>query len=142
MTIPGAIAQYSFIKPLRIECIYDKYGIGPEVEYALASGNMNLAFFLSGSISTTEADYGSFTVGFRVYPFTVEGTGFYVSPMENVLLEGVETNNSLALDLGYRIMLFDRFTGFGEAGGSMYTNSYTNTTKYGFNFRAGLGLAL
>jgi hypothetical protein len=142
MAVSGAIAQYSFFKPLRIECIYDKYGMGPEAEYVVASRNMDLAFFLSGSISVTEADYGSFTIGSRVYPATVDGAGFYISPMENVLLEGVETNNSLALDFGYRIIIFDQFTGFGEAGGLMYTNSYANTTKYGFNFRVGFGFAL
>jgi hypothetical protein len=142
MMVSGAVAQYSFIKPLRIECIYDKYGMGPEVEYAFSSGNMNLAFFLSGSLSLSEADYGSFTIGSRVYPFTIEGTGFYLSPMENILLEGLETNNSVALDLGYRIMLFDLLTGFAEAGGVMYTDSYTDTTTFGFNFRIGFGVAL
>lgn len=140
--VSGAMAQYSFIKPLRVECIYDKYGIGPEVEYAFPSGNMNLALFLSGSFSLSEVDYGCFTIGSRIYPFTIEGIGFYISPMENILLEGMETNNSAALDLGYRIMLFDLLTGFAEAGGVLYTNSYLDTTTFGFNFRLGLGFAL
>jgi len=140
--VSSAMAQYFFFRPVRVECVYNQYGMGPEVELAFPAGNMNVSLFLSGSVSLTEADYGSLSIGSRVYPFTFEGKGLYLCPMASILLEGAQTNNSLAFDLGYRLILFDLVTGFAEAGGVMHYSNYTYTTSFGFNFSLGLGVAL
>ncbi len=142
MAVSGAMAQYFFFRPLRVECSYTQFGIGPEIEYAIPSGTMDIALFLSGDISLSQADYGSLAIGSRICPFTFEGKGFYFCPMADILVEGVQTNDSLAFDLGYRVILFDFLTGFAEAGGVMYHSNYTYTTSFGFNFCMGLGVAL
>jgi|GEM_PF-6295180 hypothetical protein len=140
--LSGAMAQYFYFRPLRVECSYDQFGLGPEVEYAFPYGNANISLFVSGNISLTEPDYGSLAIGSRIYPFTFEGKGLYVSPMADILVQGIETNNALSLDLGYRAILFDLATVFAEAGGIVYYNNYTRVASLGFNFCMGFGVAL
>jgi hypothetical protein len=138
----AAVAQAFFFRPLRIECDYCPTGVGPELEYAIPAGDMNIAFLVAMDISLSMPDYGGIGFGSRIYPFGVDGDGFYISPMGNLLLDGFLTNYSLSLDGGYRLILFDFLTGFAEAGGVMYYNNYTYASTFGFNFSLGLGVAL
>lgn len=102
------------------------------VEYAFPNEDKKIAFFVPMDISLSRPDYGSIGLGSRVYLFGIDGDGIYISPMANVLLDGILTNYAVSLDGGYRFILFDFLTGFAEAGGVMNYDSYAGAATLGF----------